>query len=184
MSVDGFEIMMQVNYFAPFLLFDLLNDLFTESSRIINVLHPSYLLAALNIEMDLNMQGRSYDPDIQFSNSKLALALFGEEMSRIHGLRCVNVIPGLLVRSQFYTRSTSLVKRLLWTLAYIIGKNPWQASHSIVSACLLSDKTLGTQPLVMSNCRRSRFWVSSKLRNKNLSKALCSKTVDVLNQCS
>ncbi|XP_040581119.1 retinol dehydrogenase 11 [Lepeophtheirus salmonis] len=183
---DGFEVMMQTNYISPFLLFDLLNDLLKDNSRLINVIHPFYLLAKLNANIDLNMEETKYNPDVQFGNSKLALALFGQEMARCHGIKSINVIPGLCVRSHFYSHSHPLCRRILKFFAYFLGKNQWQASQSVVQSCLMSDQSLqaSSNPRVINDCRFSSFfWIHQKLKDEKLAKTLYDKTVDLLNQC-
>ncbi|CAB4055532.1 RDH12 [Lepeophtheirus salmonis] len=135
----------------------------SDNSRLINVIHPFYLLAKLNANIDLNMEETKYNPDVQFGNSKLALALFGQEMARCHGIKSINVIPGLCVRSQFYSHSHPMCRRILKFFAYFLGKNQWQASQSVVQSCLMSDQSLqaSSNPRVINDCRFSSFFLDS-----------------------
>lgn len=77
-TVDGFELSMQANHLAPFLLANLLRD---RVARIINTASGAHRSGALNPD-DLNGQLRGYRPFRAYGTSKQANILFTAEAAR------------------------------------------------------------------------------------------------------
>lgn len=82
LTKDGFEWQLGVNYLGPFLLTNLLLDKLKQSpdARIINLMTPLYKRAVIRFE-DLNSMN-NYDPKEAYTQSKLALMLFSNELAR------------------------------------------------------------------------------------------------------
>lgn len=83
LSVDGIEMNFAVNYFAPFLLTNLLVDELKKSapSRIINVSSGVHKRASMDFD-DLQGENKKYGAFKNYGVSKLAITLFTYELSR------------------------------------------------------------------------------------------------------
>lgn len=95
---DGFESQMSVNFFAPFLLSELLlpNLSATAPARVVTVSSGSHHFASLHLE-DLNYRERSYEPFEAYGHAKLCANLLAVEYSRRHRVEGVTmnvVTPG------------------------------------------------------------------------------------------
>src|SRR5579885_1645688 len=79
---EGIERTMAVNYFAPFLLTNLLLDMLIKSapSRIINVASDAHFSGHIDLT-DINSK-KNWNPWRAYANSKLALVLFTYELAR------------------------------------------------------------------------------------------------------
>lgn len=96
-TADGFESQMAVNYFAPFLLSELLApNLASRGGRVVILSSGSHHLAALHLD-DLNYAQRAYDPFEAYGHAKLCANLLAVEYSRRHareGITMNAVTPG------------------------------------------------------------------------------------------
>ena len=96
-TVDGFEQQMAVNYFAPFLLSELLlPNLAAARGRVVTLSSGSHHLAELHLD-DLNYARRSYDRFEAYGHAKLCANLLAVEYSRRHsddGVTMNVVTPG------------------------------------------------------------------------------------------
>ncbi|MDG4833522.1 SDR family NAD(P)-dependent oxidoreductase [Solwaraspora sp. WMMD1047] len=77
-TVDGFELTMQTNHLAPFLLSQLLRD---RTGRIVGTASGAHGLGALDPD-DLNAELRGYRPFRAYATSKQANVLFAAEAAR------------------------------------------------------------------------------------------------------
>ncbi|WP_030538267.1 SDR family NAD(P)-dependent oxidoreductase [Sphingobium sp. DC-2] len=83
-TADGFESQMAVNYFAPFLLSELLlPHLAARKGRVVILSSGSHHLAELRID-DLNYERRAYDRFEGYGHAKLCANLLAVEYSRRH----------------------------------------------------------------------------------------------------
>ncbi len=81
---DGFESQMAVNYFAPFLLSELLlPNLAARRGRVVIVSSGSHHLAELRLD-DLNYERRAYEKFEAYGHAKLCANLLAVEYSRRH----------------------------------------------------------------------------------------------------
>jgi len=82
---DGFESQMAVNYFAPFLLSELLlpNLMAAAPARVVIVSSGSHQLAQLRLD-DLNYERRDYEKMEAYGHAKLCANLLAVEYSRRH----------------------------------------------------------------------------------------------------
>lgn len=94
---DGFESQMAVNYFAPFLLSELLlPNIAARKGRVVVVSSGSHHLAELRLD-DLHYQRREYEKFEAYGHSKLCANLLAVEYSRRHadeGVAMNAVTPG------------------------------------------------------------------------------------------
>jgi NAD(P)-dependent dehydrogenase (short-subunit alcohol dehydrogenase family) len=99
---DGYEMIYQVNYLAPFLLTNHLMGVLVDSrATIINTTSSSHKLVRISSAADLENTGRR--PSIAYALSKLAIVLFTRELHRRYhgvGLCAATVHPGF-VNSNF-----------------------------------------------------------------------------------
>jgi NAD(P)-dependent dehydrogenase (short-subunit alcohol dehydrogenase family) len=99
---DGYEMIYQVNYLAPFLLTNHLMGVLVDSrATIINTTSSSHKLVRISSAVDLENTGRR--PSIAYALSKLAIVLFTRELHRRYhgvGLCAATVHPGF-VNSNF-----------------------------------------------------------------------------------
>ena len=89
-TVDGFEAHMGTNYLGHFALTSLLGDRITD--RVIVVGSALYRFGRLHLD-DLNWRARAYSRWAAYSESKLALMLFVNELAR-RGVRAYVTDPG------------------------------------------------------------------------------------------
>lgn len=83
-TADGFESQMAVNYFAPFLLSELLlPHLAARKGRVVILSSGSHHLAGLRLD-DLNYERRAYDRFEGYGHAKLCANLLAVEYSRRH----------------------------------------------------------------------------------------------------
>lgn len=97
-SEDGFESQMAVNYFAPFLLSELLlpNLRAAAPARVVMVSSGSHQMATLRLD-DLNYARREYEKFEAYGHAKLCANLLAVEYSRRHtaqGVTMIAVTPG------------------------------------------------------------------------------------------
>jgi NAD(P)-dependent dehydrogenase (short-subunit alcohol dehydrogenase family) len=94
---DGFESQMAVNYFAPFLLSELLlPNLARRKGRVVIVSSGSHQFSELRLD-DLNYQRRDYEKFEAYGHAKLCANLLAVEYSRRHagsGVTMNAVTPG------------------------------------------------------------------------------------------
>ena len=95
---DGFESQMSVNYFAPFLLSELLlpNLAAAAPARVVTVSSGSHHFSTLQLD-DLNYKKRAYEPFEAYGHAKLCATLLAVEYSRRHakdGVTMNVVTPG------------------------------------------------------------------------------------------
>ncbi len=95
---DGFESQMSVNYFAPFLLSELLlpNLAAAAPARVVTVSSGSHHFSTLQLN-DLNYQERAYEPFEAYGHAKLCANLLAVEYTRRHaedGVTMNVVTPG------------------------------------------------------------------------------------------
>lgn len=76
---DGFELQMATNYFGAFALTNALLPHITD--RIVSLSSQLHRISRMRID-DLNFRSRRYSPAAAYSDSKLAVVLFAEELQR------------------------------------------------------------------------------------------------------
>lgn len=81
-STDGFEMTLAVNYFAPFMLTNLLLPLLKESNqaRVVNMSSELYKRGKVNIEN--NFLEDKFNGDKAYANSKLLIIFFTKELAK------------------------------------------------------------------------------------------------------
>lgn len=89
-TADGFEAHMGTNYLGHFALTCLLGDRIED--RVICVVSSSYAMSRLQLD-DLNWNDRKYSTWLAYGESKLAVMLFGHELTR-RGVRTYLTDPG------------------------------------------------------------------------------------------
>ena len=81
-SFDGIETLVSVNYVAPFFLTLLLLPLMDKGSRIINTVSCTYVIGKIEKDFLINGKNGRFARIPVYSNTKLALLLFTEELSK------------------------------------------------------------------------------------------------------
>ena len=123
-TVDGFELTLQVNHLAPFLLTNLLLPTLVENQA--KVIQTASIAARMFGHLDLDDLGleRGYSPDRAYGNGKLANILFTAELDRRYGEQGVAAAafhPGIVgtnfasdtTHPMRFLYQTPLVKNLL-----------------------------------------------------------------------
>jgi NAD(P)-dependent dehydrogenase (short-subunit alcohol dehydrogenase family) len=142
-TIDGFESQMGVNYFAHFLLTNLLFDLLdrTEDSRVVSL--TSFAYKSGKIEFDnLNSQVK-YNKNAAYGQSKLAILMFTLELQRRiekqgSKVKAIAVHPGMSKTNlgQYTPKALMFVIRPLFS---ILGHSVDQAAKPTLLAALGSD---------------------------------------------
>lgn len=117
LTENGFEVTLQVNYLAPYLLTRLLLPALIESrARVIQTASVSARLFA-NLDIDDLQLESNYSPNRAYGNSKLADILFTRELDRRYresGVSTVSFHPGNLATG-FGQNTTSWMKYMFQT---------------------------------------------------------------------
>ncbi|SFR91764.1 SDR family NAD(P)-dependent oxidoreductase [Sphingomonas jatrophae] len=151
-TADGFESQMAVNYFAPFLLSELLlpNLKAAAPARVVMVSSGSHHMATLRLD-DLNYEHRAYDKFEAYGHAKLCANLLAVEYSRRHageGVTMIAVTPGGVstnlgrhvtfedaVRLGWVNPDGSLPRGNMKTLAQGAASPLWAALAPELAAC-------------------------------------------------
>lgn len=96
LNADGFENTFCVNYFAPFLLTQLLLDRMQHGSRVVNMVSLTCRYVRVT-EASLRPSEKDFSQLGTYARSKLALLHFSQELARRHPDLCVNLAdPGIV----------------------------------------------------------------------------------------
>ncbi|KAJ3647055.1 hypothetical protein Zmor_024603 [Zophobas morio] len=140
---DGLHPVMQINYFAPFLLIHLLLGLLKKSapSRIVNTSSCFAFLNTLSVK-NLNFDdkyGRFIDKFLSYANSKFALIIASDiyaERLRGTGVTCNTIHPGFvatpIIPKVYSVASNVLINTVIWLYNIIYTKYPWEGSQTLV----------------------------------------------------
>lgn len=132
---DGFEMMLQVNYLAPFILMNAFVDILRNASRpqVINNTLPSY---KLRLDVDDLQFSRNYSMYKSFFQTKLCLLFASLEFARRHesnGIATVMAVPG-----SFTSNSVREMPLMGWV------KNLFSAPVALAAENILHVITLDT----------------------------------------
>lgn len=132
---DGYELTMQVNYLAPFLLQHLLHDrLSANGAHVVVTSSVGHRVGHLDLD-DLGLVRRSHSTSSAYYASKLADLLFAREIARRTprtGITAVSLHPGA-VDSGFGREATGILKLMF---------------HTSLGRRFLNDEEHGAAPLV------------------------------------
>nr|XP_034830224.1 retinol dehydrogenase 13-like [Maniola hyperantus] len=132
---DGNHLGMQVNYFGPFLLTNLLLPLLKSSapSRIVNVSSSIHMYGEVDFR-NLNME-KYWSDYLVYANSKLYLNLMTLDLSRrLEGTGVtVNALhPGVAATNIFRNIKNSIIRYLVQTTLNFLYQSVWEASQTSV----------------------------------------------------
>uniref|UniRef100_T1IX52 Retinol dehydrogenase 13 n=1 Tax=Strigamia maritima TaxID=126957 RepID=T1IX52_STRMM len=154
---EGLELHFGINYFGHFVLTNLLLDKLkaTGPARVITVSCPQHLKGTINFE-DLNGEDK-YDPDVAYSQSKLACVLFNRELAKKLKDYCVTVNvadPGYtyteITRHKTY-RTNHLLNHFAHPAMLILFRTPVQGAQTILH-CALHPELRRTTGKYFDNC--------------------------------
>ncbi len=174
-TVDGFELTLQVNHLAPFLLTGLLLDTLIASRA--TVIQTSSAAARLYGHLDLDDLGNDwrYSANKAYGDAKLENILFTRELHRRchdRGISAVAFHPGVIATS-FATGTTSSSMRFLYAspLAKLLLPGPEKGADQLV---WLSETTPGDdwQPGEYYEKRRIARRVNPQVRDADLARRL------------
>ena len=163
---DGFESQMAVNYFAPFLLSELLLPALRAArpARVVTVSSGSHQLASLRLD-DLNYREREYDKFEAYGHAKLCANLLAVEYSRRHavdGVTMTLVTPGGVATNLGRHVTFEDAVRLGWvredgTLPQGRMRTPEEGASSPVWAATAPELE-GRGGLYIEDCTPAPFW--------------------------
>lgn len=145
-TVDGFEYIFGVNYLGHFLLTNLMLGILEPRARIINVSAHAHIFG--HIDFDNLMLDRGFNSIVAYFNSKLALVLFTQELSRRldRDIACSYALhPGAIytqLTRHFFFMRFKLLRMISDQLGKHFLKNPKQGIHTILF-CALSEEMEG-----------------------------------------
>ncbi|CAG9559705.1 unnamed protein product [Danaus chrysippus] len=132
---DGNHVGMQVNYYGPFLLTNLMLPLLKKSapSRIINVSSIAHKYAEMDFE-NLNME-KYWSDYLVYANSKLFLNLMTLELSkRLEGtgvtVNCLH--PGAAATNIFRNIKSKFIRNIVMMGLEILFKSVWEAAQTSI----------------------------------------------------
>lgn len=168
LTVDGFELTMQVNHLAHFLLTNLLLSILVRNKAIvINTSSVAHSLFSDFDITDLNMANK-YTPNKAYGNAKLENILFTKELQRLYGSAGISAVafhPGNVATS-FASNSSSWLRfiyhsplrrfaRLLTpedgakTLVWLATSKPgsdWKPGEYYIKKKLVKTSTMANDP--------------------------------------
>ncbi|CAD5110778.1 DgyrCDS144 [Dimorphilus gyrociliatus] len=183
-TIDGFEYIFGVNYLGHFLLTNLMLDLLEARARIINVSAHAHIFG--HIDFDNLMMDRGFNSIVAYFNSKLAMVLFTQEISRRLDIEvaCSYALhPGAIytqLTRHFFFMRYKFLRMISDQLGKHFLKNAKQGIHTILY-CALSEEIEGVSGKYFSDCKLSvpiqealdieiaeRLWsTSEERRNSN-----------------
>ncbi|XP_032665656.1 retinol dehydrogenase 11-like [Odontomachus brunneus] len=155
---DGFEVTIQTNHLAPFLLTLLLLPKIRSSSpncRIVNVSSLAHHYGDIYFD-DICLEN-SYGPLKAYMQSKLANVLFTKELARrlkeadIHGINVYSLHPGA-IPTQISQNSNPILNFFYTSLLKIFGKNVAQGAQTIIH-CSVDEKLANETGLYYTECK-------------------------------
>ncbi|KAI5641909.1 short chain dehydrogenase domain-containing protein [Phthorimaea operculella] len=182
-TADGMSFVMQVNYFAQFLLTILLLPLLkktgtpTEPSRIINMSSCTHIAGTINLEK-INAIGYWYKWRI-YANSKLCVAMFTRELSkRLTGSNVVvnSVDPGA-VGTRIFDTCGVIIGDFFRILFGTLFKTPWEGAQTALHVAL-DEKARKISGEYFKNCEVSR--ATRVVYDEEKCKELWDETVQLL----
>ncbi len=163
---DGFESQMAVNYFAPFLLSELLVPALRAAApaRVVTVSSGSHHLSALRLD-DLNYRSRVYDKFEAYGHAKLCANLLAVEFTRRHSAEGVTmnvVTPGGVATNLGRHVTFEDAVRLGWvredgSLPQGRMRTPEEGASSPVWAAVAPELE-GRGGLYIEDCEPAPFW--------------------------
>ncbi|XP_053602158.1 dehydrogenase/reductase SDR family member 13-like [Plodia interpunctella] len=157
---DGMNLVMQVNYFGPFLLTILLLPLLKktgdsdEPSRIVNTASVLHRVGRVNFKSWNNSKMSVF----AYANSKLCVVLFTRELAeRIKNSNVVvNVVdPGAVGTSIFLTVVGKGFGSFVSFLFFVLFKQPWEGAQTAIYAAMSQSAGKHTGQLY-KNCKIAR----------------------------
>lgn len=160
---DGMNFTMQVNYFGTFLLTMLLLPLlrktgnWSEPSRILNTSSIMHRAGRIDIE---NMNTIGYWNRYQlYGNSKLCLALFARELTkmlkRTKSNVTINVVDPGAVGTRIFDSSGRSIGSFISFVFMILFKHPWEGAQTAIYAAT-SNRVAEMSGEYFKNCQLSR----------------------------
>ncbi|XP_052740718.1 retinol dehydrogenase 14-like [Bicyclus anynana] len=155
---DGNHLGMQVNYFGPFLLTNLLLPLLKSSapSRIVNVSSFIHKYGEVDFE-NLNME-KYWSDYLVYANSKLYINLMTLELGqRLEGSDVtVNALhPGVASTNIFRNVKNNLIRNIIEMSLNFIYQSVWEASQTSIYLSV-SPEVRGISGRYFSDCRETK----------------------------
>nr|XP_026496871.1 retinol dehydrogenase 14-like [Vanessa tameamea] len=177
---DGNHVGMQVNYFGPFLLTNLLLPLLKTSapSRIVNVSSVIHKYGEMDFE-NLNME-KYWSDYLVYANSKLYLNLMTLELSRrLKGTNVtVNALhPGVAATNIFRNIKSDIIRNVVLVILNSLYKSVWEAAQTSIYLAVSPD-VQNVSGRYFSNCREK---TPSKLsRDSEIAKKLWEESEKIV----
>lgn len=177
-TADGLSASMQVNYFGPFLLTNLLLDILKRStpSRIVVVSSDLAHLGSPNVE-DLNAYPtiKIFGSIFDYANNKLCGILFANELARKlqnTGVTANSVHPGA-VQSDFLRNLSTVKDKLMKSLMYCLYKTTEEGCQTSTYVAISKDIE-GVTGEYFADCKKS--WMPRRAKNEELAKKLWERS--------
>ena len=177
---DGFEMQFAVNYLGHFLLTNLLINLIKKShGKIVNV--TSYLHKMGRIDSSTFIGGESYSPWQAYYQSKLAMVLFTQELSRrlAKSKLVVNAVHPGMVPTNLYKHTIFKFPGMWYLLSpitWLMWKSAEDAASSIVHL-VVSDNVEDVTGQYFSNYKVQKL--ESHAQDEGVAKKLWDTSADL-----
>ncbi|CAH2229656.1 jg20529 [Pararge aegeria aegeria] len=178
---DGNHLGMQVNYFGPFLLTNLLLPLLKSSapSRIVNVSSAIHKYGEIDYE-NLNME-KYWSDYLVYANSKLYLNLMTLELSQRlkgNGVTVNALHPGVAVTNIFRNIKNSIIRYLVEMCLNFIYQSVWEASQTSIYLAV-SSEVQDVTGRYFSNCQENK--PSKTSQDPDIATRLWKETEKIVN---
>ncbi|XP_037976531.2 retinol dehydrogenase 12 [Plutella xylostella] len=134
---DGIDTVMQVNYFGPFLLTNLLLDKLKASSpsRIVIVSSYAHVMARLNVEDLKGLKTKGYWT--RYANSKLCNVLWAKALAKhlTNGVTANVLHPGV-VKTDIFKRLPDVYRDIVLKIITLVFKTAKEGAQTTIHLCV------------------------------------------------
>ncbi|XP_035451986.2 retinol dehydrogenase 12-like isoform X2 [Spodoptera frugiperda] len=179
---DGINLVMQVNYFGPFLLTKLLTGklIASKPSRIIIVSSILHFVGKINVDTLDKLFGRAYAGLFyDYNNSKLCGVLWTKALAKKlpEGISVNCVHPGL-VRTNLFRRLPMLYLAVFYTVCWLLKcKTPKEGAQTVLHLCL-SEEVQHVRGKYFMECREAKH--TRLADDENFVERVWNKSVEVI----
>ncbi len=156
-TVDGIEPILSVNYMGPYLLTRMLLPLIQPGSRIVNTVSCTYAIGVIDSEFIPKGRKGFFNRFLVYSNTKLALLLFGRELAeqvRGKGITVNCSDPGIVSTNMI--RLDSFVDPITDLIYRPLIKTPLQGASTAIHLAL-SDEAKDKTGCCYAECKEIKL---------------------------
>lgn len=176
---DGISVVMQINYFGPFLLTNLLKDklIASKPSRIVIVSSLAHQVAKLDLEDLIGLN--EYHYFTTYNNTKLCNILWAKALAKKLpvGVTANALHPGI-VQTDIFNKIPPLLREIVIYLIGAVFKTAEEGAQTIIHLAV-SEEVEGKTGGYYSECARSTITESDAARDEKLIDTVWEKSLQI-----